>query len=99
LLISRNLDTNGKVCSLGRGIYFIGGIGIQKLNISCQDGKSLRRVENGRYDFQIITFQEFKNAPVIAETITIVTAVDNCLASMGWREYPIFKDLTLLPHA
>jgi hypothetical protein len=44
--------------------------------ISCQDGKSLRRVKNGRYDFQIITFQNLKNATKIAETVTI-----------GWREH------------
>jgi hypothetical protein len=37
--------------------------------ISCQDGKSLRKVENGRYDFQIITFQDLKNAPVIADSL------------------------------
>jgi len=41
-----------------------------KPRISCQDGKSLRRGENGRYDFQIITFQDLKNAPVIAELRT-----------------------------
>jgi hypothetical protein len=28
-------------------------------------------VENGRYDFQIITFQDLKNAPVIAEIATL----------------------------
>jgi hypothetical protein len=32
-----------------------------------RDGKSLRRVNNGRYDFQIITFQDLKNAPVIED--------------------------------
>jgi hypothetical protein len=36
------------------------------VRIACQDGKSLRRVENGRYDFQIITFQDLKNAPAMA---------------------------------
>jgi hypothetical protein len=44
--------------------------GPSKARVSCQDGKSLRRVENGRYDFQIITFQDFKNAPVIVSTET-----------------------------
>jgi hypothetical protein len=38
------------------------GISIQKLNISCQNGSLLRRVENGKYDFQIITFQGLNNA-------------------------------------
>jgi len=43
--------------------------------ISCQHGKSLRRVENGRYDDQIITFQDLKNATVIAEIATIEALV------------------------
>ncbi len=34
--------------------------------VSCQNGSPLRRGENGRYDFQIITFQDLKNAAVIA---------------------------------
>jgi hypothetical protein len=34
--------------------------------IACQNGSPLRRVENGRYDFQIITFQDLKNATSIA---------------------------------
>ncbi len=43
-----------------------GDFGPLKARVSCQDGKSLRRVENGRYDFQIITFQDLKNAPAMA---------------------------------
>jgi hypothetical protein len=36
------------------------------MNISCQNGSPLRRVENGGYDFQIISFQDLKNARSIA---------------------------------
>jgi len=32
-----------------------------------RNGKSLRRVNNGRYDFQIMTFQDLKNAPIIED--------------------------------
>jgi hypothetical protein len=39
----------------------LGGISTQKLNVAYQNGNPLRRVENGRYDFQIITFQDLKN--------------------------------------
>jgi hypothetical protein len=30
-------------------------------------------MDNGRYDFQIITFQDLENAPVIAETFSFLT--------------------------
>jgi hypothetical protein len=30
-------------------------------------------MDNGRYDFQIITFQDLKNAPVIAEIFSFLT--------------------------
>ena len=46
-----------------------GTLMILKARVSCQDGKSLMRVENGRYVFQIITFQDLKNAAVIAITL------------------------------
>jgi hypothetical protein len=45
----------------------MGVLGLSKARVSCQDGKSLRRVENSRYDFQIITFQDLKTAAVIAK--------------------------------
>jgi hypothetical protein len=40
--------------------------------VSCQDGRSLRGVENGGYDFQIISFQDLKNARFIADTRTML---------------------------
>jgi hypothetical protein len=49
--------------------YFGGGLDSLKARLSCQDGKSLRRVENGRYNFQIITFIR-TYGPVIADAET-----------------------------
>jgi len=43
----------------------------QKLNISCQNRRWLVSWEKGRYDVQIVTFARLKNAPKIAETITL----------------------------
>jgi hypothetical protein len=40
---------------------------IYKQRISCQDGKVLRRAENGGHDLQTITFRYLINASVIAE--------------------------------
>jgi hypothetical protein len=39
-----------------------GGNSIHKLNLSCQIRSPLRQVENGRYDFQIISFQDLWEA-------------------------------------
>jgi hypothetical protein len=36
--------------------YVWGGWPLLRPRISCQDGKSLRRVGNGRYGFQILAF-------------------------------------------
>jgi len=52
-------------------VQYVGGaLGSLKARIACQDEKSLRRGENSRYDFQIITFQDLKNARSIADIHT-----------------------------
>ena len=42
-----------------------------KPRVSCQNGNPLRRVENGRCAFQIVSFRALKKSKCIAEIATI----------------------------
>ena len=54
-----------------------------KPRVSCQNGSPLRRVEKGRYDFHIITFQDLKNTAIIA--VTEPSSCDGSMAMKGNR--------------